>query len=510
MIQQNEDPISNTGQAPHTSARSTGRVRKTLGLTGITINAMALIAPGAFMWVLYQAQAAGSAGPVGDIWPGVMTALIIAILTAFSLGELARRYPDAGLRGAYHFADHVFREKSQENTGQRMRLLKWITGWSAHLYYWIYPGVMVAFTGFLIDYVLRQIGYHPTAFGQLILTFSFSAFIGFLALRGITGSPTSSVILNVVQIAILLIFSIAAIVFRILNPLQIPASGWVHLDVLSVLLPHSLSGLIFQAALAMILMMGFEASTALGATATNPGRDIPRAGVLALVIQGAAAYLLEYFAVGLALNAILTPDGLSASAVHRASMLTGDLSLQIGDSLMGGNGLAVLIAIAFTVFVALLGAGLTSLNSGVRISFSMALDKEMPSVLSFLHPRYATPYVTVLLLSGVSAVIGSAGVLGGIPVLMGIILACNLGAFILYGLLCLLTITAFTNKPEFNLFKHQILPGIGLVINLGIAIAFPVVGLRSGGTVALASAIALGIAAFWLIVSGAYYLLRSR
>ena len=35
-------------------------VRKTLGLTGITINAMALTAPGAFLWLLYQVQAAAS------------------------------------------------------------------------------------------------------------------------------------------------------------------------------------------------------------------------------------------------------------------------------------------------------------------------------------------------------------------------------------------------------------------------------------------------------------------
>ena len=32
--------------------------KKTLGLTGVTVNAMALIAPGAFLWLTYQVQAA--------------------------------------------------------------------------------------------------------------------------------------------------------------------------------------------------------------------------------------------------------------------------------------------------------------------------------------------------------------------------------------------------------------------------------------------------------------------
>ena len=33
-------------------------MKKTLGLMGVSMNAMALIAPGAFLWLNYQAQAA--------------------------------------------------------------------------------------------------------------------------------------------------------------------------------------------------------------------------------------------------------------------------------------------------------------------------------------------------------------------------------------------------------------------------------------------------------------------
>ena len=41
---------------------SQGEMKKTLSLTGLTINAMALIAPGAFLWTTYQLQAAQSSG----------------------------------------------------------------------------------------------------------------------------------------------------------------------------------------------------------------------------------------------------------------------------------------------------------------------------------------------------------------------------------------------------------------------------------------------------------------
>ena len=36
-------------------------VKPTLGLTGVTMNAMALIAPGAFLWITFQLQAAATA-----------------------------------------------------------------------------------------------------------------------------------------------------------------------------------------------------------------------------------------------------------------------------------------------------------------------------------------------------------------------------------------------------------------------------------------------------------------
>jgi len=36
----------------------TSGVKPTLGLTGVSMNAMAMIAPGAFLWITYQLQAA--------------------------------------------------------------------------------------------------------------------------------------------------------------------------------------------------------------------------------------------------------------------------------------------------------------------------------------------------------------------------------------------------------------------------------------------------------------------
>ena len=483
-----------------TTKTNSNPVRKTLGLTGITINAMALTAPGAFLWLLYQVQASARFGGVADIWPGVLLALLSALITAFSFGELARRYPEAGFRSAYHFADRFFARQQHPRFKFLARVVKFATGWTAHLYYWVYPGVLIAFLGILADYLLRYFGNSPTVYGEALIAASFAAFIGFLALRGIIGTTTSSVVLNTIQLTTLIIFGVLAITFRIINPAKFSPTEWMYPSAVAVLIPHDVKGVLFQAALAMILMVGFESSTALAASASNAQRDIPRSAVLVLIIQGAFTYLVGYFAAGFALNVHI-----NAAASH---IPVGDLVLQIGDLLLGGYGATLMLFIGFMVAIALLGGTLTAINNGVRISFAMALDEEMPDVLGLLHPQYATPYNTVILLSIVSAVIGAAGIIGGLPALMGIVLAANVGAFLLYSLLCLLTIVTFVGDASFNIFRHIFLPVIGLLINIGIVIVATGFGLSAGGIITQASMIALGIAGTWLLISVAYYFVK--
>src|SRR6266508_3211298 len=137
-------------------------MKRTLGLTGVTINAMALIAPGAFLWLSFQIQAAqtdpSGASTALDMWTGIVFALIVAFLTAVSYAELARIYPEAGAGSCYYFAEKAFLDKEEPGHQRWARLAKFVTGWAAHLFYWVYPGVMVAFAATLIGYLLGQFG----------------------------------------------------------------------------------------------------------------------------------------------------------------------------------------------------------------------------------------------------------------------------------------------------------------------------------------------------------------
>src|SRR5581483_5743124 len=110
-------PNIREGDAPMAAEQDTGGKKKTLGLTGVTMNAMALIAPGAFLWITLQLQAAQTAPGGGstalDMWPGIVFALILAFLTAFSYSELARLYPEAGAGSTYYFAEKAFLDKEE-------------------------------------------------------------------------------------------------------------------------------------------------------------------------------------------------------------------------------------------------------------------------------------------------------------------------------------------------------------------------------------------------------------
>ena len=133
--------------------------RATLGLTGLTSNAMALIAPGAFLWLTIGGQFLTGAPAAGmSMWFGILFALLLCLATAVAYAELSKLYPGAG--SSYFFAEQAF--LSKKGAYKWARLSKFIVGWASHLYYWVYPGVMVGVTAMIVGYMLGQISRTPS------------------------------------------------------------------------------------------------------------------------------------------------------------------------------------------------------------------------------------------------------------------------------------------------------------------------------------------------------------
>ncbi|TMA49973.1 MAG: APC family permease [Deltaproteobacteria bacterium] len=492
-------------------------VKATLGLTGATVNAMALIAPGAFLWITYQLQAAATApdgsSVAADIWAGIVFALVLAFLTAVSYAELARIYPEAGFGSCYYFAEKAFIDRENQRHHRWARLAKIVTGWAAHLFYWVYPGVMVAFMATLVGYVYNQLtGGTLSITSMVIFSALFSALTGYIAFRGVTGSTFTALMINVIQLATLVLFSGLAIYYRLGNPDH--ATQWGFSGALDVIWPHSLQGVLIQSTLAILILVGFESCTALAAETKDPKRNIPRAVILSLVIQGLFAYLLEYFAAGFMVSEKLvatdatgaTVTGMAAAGASSAPI--GDMAILVGNSLLGGIGFGLMISIAVTVGLAILGTTLSCMNTAVRVSYAMAQDQEMPELLNAMHGRFATPHRAIWVLVVVSALIAAIGVQSVVG-LTGIALASNFGTFVLYGLTCFWAMIAFPGRAEFSVVKHVVVPALGLLANIAMLVSILYLYIIGNADAQHEAYICFALAGGWAVLSIIYVAVSS-
>src|SRR5580693_7104962 len=202
-------------------AENTGEVKMTptLGLTGLTMNAMALIAPGAFLWLTFAPQATeGSTAP--SMWIGILFALLLCLATAVCYAEMAKLYPGTG--SSYYFAEQSF--LNHDKAWKYARVMKFIVGWGSHLYYWIYPGVMVAVTGVFCGYITGTLwpnfmsASNPGPMFMMLIAIVFSFAVAYIAHRGVNGSTAVSIAINVIQISALIVFSVMAISYRVSHP----------------------------------------------------------------------------------------------------------------------------------------------------------------------------------------------------------------------------------------------------------------------------------------------------
>jgi len=528
----------------------------TLGLTGVTVNAMALIAPGAFLWITFVVQA-GYAYPSGlAMWAGIFAALTLAYATAISYSELAKLFPGAG--SSYLFAEQAFLNHSQHF--RFARIAKFMIGWASHLYYWVYPGVMVATMGVMIGYIVGSIAPStmnagvPGPIFMALIAVIFSYAVAYIAQRGVSGSTNVNIVINAIQIIALLFFSALAISYRLGHPAgstglaldgtskalsysfsgdtPAHASGW------SVILPHSFNYVMLQATIAILLLVGFESVTALGEEAKNPKKDIPRGVLLSLTIQCLFCYLIEYFAANYFLNSAYSLADAKGSAAP-----IGDMMVILGNSLLGGHGQAFMLVEAFTVFLALIGTTLSCINTGARVTYAMGRDEEVPEHFGILHGENLTPHRAIWTLATISAVLGayaalyffaggaapddktiatlphnlwyaigmsSNAALASLPNgLQLVTLVSNFGTFMLYGLTNIVCIIAFQEHHEFSGFRHMVVPIFGAVANFA-CMAFYIIGPIEGLGSVKEPLMAVAISAIWGIYGAIYFIRSSR
>jgi amino acid transporter len=593
------------------------QMKKTLGLTGLTMNAMALIAPGAFLWLTFAMQCQYGAPMAGlAIWFGIVVALLLCFATAISYAELSKLYPGAG--SSYFFAEQAFLSKTRAY--KFARIAKFVTGWASHLYYWVYPGVMVGVTAILFGWLAGQL--FPTVFSPavnsptLMIAFCvlFSLGVAYIAYRGVAGTTGVNIAVNIVQIAALLVFSVIAVGYRLnhntegcrgytldpdSNPIQVvlkngddgkplkdpktdayvveqeggadkpytleyagkdvtledadkdhPELGKTdtaqfHKSALSVVLPHGFSYVIVQACIAILILVGFESVTSLGEEAKNAKRDIPRAVLLSLLIQGVVCYLIEYFSASYFLNPGYTMTAAAGSSAPIGDQMVIAASWLFQDTTIGWW---FMFIEALTVLLALVGTTLSCMSTGARVTYAMGRDDEVPSHFGLLHGKNLTPHRAIWVLAGVSAAVGIFAVLlylcgpaasdamntalsdaqkqsfwypgfltfsmetaKGLPnSLLMVTLVSNFGTFMLYMLTCGIAIVAFREHHSFSGIKHLAIPVFGMLANL-VCMLFYLIGPFAVNNMSkLEPFLALAVAAVWGVYGWWYFVAASR
>ena len=582
---------------------TSSEMKPTLGLTGLTMNAMALIAPGAFLWLTFAIQGAtGNTAPA--MWIGIVIALLLCLATAVCYAELAKLYPGTG--SSYYFAEQSF--LNHEKVWRLARLAKFVVGWGSHLYYWVYPGVMVGVMGVLCGYLVGTLwpGFmsasNPGPMFMMTVAVVFSFLIAGIAHRGINGSTGVSIAINVVQITALLVFAVMAFSYRSNHPAgtpawqfdstsgdaytyefatekqkddkgvmqdvvvrdkdgtpkpQLDASGKPvlfkvaypatddkgnfisHPDGGSVVGIHNAGWAFVQATVAILILVGFESVTAFGGEAKNAKRDVPKAVIISLLVQGAFCYLIEYFAANYFLS-----TGYPMGSASTSSAPIGDMMVIIGNAAFGqGGGRIFMLVEAFTVFLAIIATTLSCMNTGARVTYAMGKDEEVPEHFGMLHSENLTPHRAIWFLAIISAVVGvisvsmlfgdapalsdatikalpqgffssfgypSHDVMASMPnSLLTMTLASNFGTFILYALSCIICIVGYHGHPNFNPLKHMVIPVFGLCANL-LCMAFYIIGPFLGFGTSKEPFCALGLAAVWAIYGGLYFVSSSK
>src|ERR1700692_2169076 len=450
----------------------TSEMQATLGLTGLTMNAMALIAPGAFLWLTFYAQATeGATSPA--MWIGIIFALLLCLATAVCYAEMAKLYPGTG--SSYYFAEQSF--LNHDKAWKYARVMKFIVGWGSHLYYWIYPGVMVAVTGVFCGYITGTLwpnfmsASNPGPMFMMLIAIVFSFAVAYIAHRGVNGSTAVSIAINVIQISALIVFAVMAISYRVGHPPgseawqfdsvsgegytyqfattsqtvngtatdvitrdanmvpqpKLDASGKPVPFVVAYDMYDTSNPPVFQAhpnAKSVIPIPNFnwmfvQATVAIlilvgfeSVTAMGgEAKNAKRDVPIAVITSLLVQGAFCYLFEYFAACYFLNSGYTMQSATGSAAPI-GDMMVMVGDAVLGqGHGRTFMLLEAITVFLALIGTTLSCINTGARVTYAMGKDQEVPEHFGMLHDKNLSPHRAIWTLAVISAIFGCLALL---------------------------------------------------------------------------------------------------
>jgi amino acid transporter len=293
-----------------------------------------------------------------------LAALLFFVPSALVINELSSRFPEEG--GLYVWSKEAFGD-----------FHGFVSGWL----YWIYtifyfPGLLLASTA-MSAYVMGSGGAALAQNRTFLMAGSF-AMLFVAVFLNIIGLNVGKWLQNAGGVAtylpLLILTGIAVILF-------FRQGSTTHFTV-SNMLPHwNWDTVNFWSQIAFAFS-GLELVSAMSEEVRDPRRTLPRA-VLSSGVLIAAMYMLGTFAV----LSLIPAEQVDPSSGVFAAITVGSTALRIGF-------VGVLAAILVSVGNA---GGVGSTVAGIaRVPFVVGIDRYLPAAFGKIHPRWRTPYVSIL------------------------------------------------------------------------------------------------------------------
>ena len=309
---------------------------------------------------------------------------LIFAATAATYAEGTVRYPEAG--GSSSFARHAFNE-----------LVSFVAAWAQMLNYII----TVAISAFFVPHYL-SIFWEPLKTNPWDIIGGAAVIVVLVALNivGIKEAARLNIFLAVIDFAtqVLLVIIGFAIVF---HPHVLTAN--VHWGI-----APTWGNFALAIPVAMIAYTGIETVSNLAEEARDPTRSIP-----ASIRLVAVAVFAIYFTLPLvALSALPVYKDASGEFVTKLG-LPPDKGGFENDPVLGlveNLGIHGFLLSAAKIYVGVLAATILFIatNAGVigasRITYSMASHRQLPEVFRRLHPRFKTPWLSLIVFAGVISI----------------------------------------------------------------------------------------------------------
>jgi amino acid transporter len=310
----------------------------------------------------------------GFVWQDAKGMVVLAYLiglsgmlfTALSYAAMSQAFPLAG--SVYAYVQRGLHEAAG-----------FLAGWLILLDYILVPALLYLFSAV----ALRPLVPHVPAWVWLVGFVAFNAAANVLGVRVTARLYKVLLVLELLTLTLFVAFGAVALY---------EGRGAGRLTLAPLYDPHtfSLTTVAGATSIAVLSFLGFDGISTLSEESAGARNAIATATVLSLVIIGALFMLQTWIAADL------------AQGMRFRSAATAFYTIA---ARAGGNGLSLVAILAIVISFGIANA-MAAQAAVSRVLFAMARDRKLPAALAAVHPRFKTPYVSTLLVAGVSLLVG--------------------------------------------------------------------------------------------------------